>query len=118
MNNEFPSGLLFYVLIFAAVLLFNYATRRIEAWRKRQELLSRAGEPPSRVQKTADTIQRGRRAAAGEPQVAVRRVGTRAVSPTAPTATDARLLVTGRRNLRRAVIAMTVLGPCKSQERL
>ena len=117
MNNEFPSGLLFYVLIFAAVVLFNYVARRIEAWRKRQEQLSGAGEPPPRVQKAAETIQRARRAAAGEPQVVVRRVGTRAVSPTAPTTMDARLLVTGRRNLRRAVIAMTVLGPCKSQER-
>lgn len=115
--NESPSGLLIYVLIFAAVVLFNYAARRIEAWRKRQELLSRAGEPPPRVQKAAQTVQRVRRAAAGEPPVVDRRVRTRAVSPAAPAAADARLLVTGRRNLRRAIISMTVLGPCKSQER-
>lgn len=113
--NELPSGLLFYVLIFAAVALFNYAMRRFEAWRKRQELLSRAREQPPRVQKPTETSQGVRRGAGGEPQVVVPRVGTRPVSPTAA---DARLLVTGRGNLRRAVIAMTVLGPCKSQERL
>lgn len=116
--NELPSGLLFYVLIFAAVVLFNYVTRRLEAWWKRLELLSRAGEQPPRVPKAAETGQRVRRAAAGEPQVVVRPVGARVVSLTELTATDARFLVTGRRNLRRAVIAMTVLGPCKSQERL
>jgi hypothetical protein len=119
--NEFPSGLLLYVLILAAVVLFNYAIRRIEAWLKRREQLPRPGEPPPRERRTEETTGRVRRAAArgpaaGEPGVLVRRVEVPAASRTTRAAVDARSLVTGRRNLRRAVIAMTVLGPCRSQE--
>lgn len=121
--NEFPRGLLLYVLIFAAVVLFNYAIRRLEAWRRRQEQLPRPGEPLPRVRRTAETTRRVHRAAAGgpaagEPAILVRRVGVPAASLTTRTAADARSLVTGRRNLRRAVIAMTVLSPCRSQQPL
>lgn len=115
MNNEFPSGLWLYVLISAALLL-NYAIRRIEAWHKRQEQLSRSGEPTPTVQQAAEATRRVRRSMAGEPAIAVRRGETPMPAPVTHPATDARSLVTGRRNLRRAVIAMTVLGPCRSHQ--
>jgi hypothetical protein len=121
--NEFPRDPLLYVLIFVAVALFNYMLRRLEAWRKRQEQLPRPGAPPPRVRPAAESTRRVRPAARGEPAagapaILLRRVEAQAASPTTRTAADARSLVTGRRNLRRAVIAMTVLGPCRSQDPL
>jgi hypothetical protein len=116
--KEFPSGLLLYLLIFLGVALFNYVIRRIEASRQSQGQLPRPAEPTARTPRAAQGARRVREAAAGgpsEPDILVRRVVAAAAVPT-HTAADARALVRGRRNLRRAVIAMTVLGPCRAQE--
>jgi hypothetical protein len=119
--NESPTGLFLYVLLFAAIVLFNYAIRRIDAWRQRQGQQALPGEPAQRVQPAAATARHMQRAAARRRAVdgtdtPVRRGEVAPASLTARTAVDARSLVMGRRNLRRAMIAMTVLGPCKSQE--
>ena len=119
--NESARGLLLYVLIFVAAALFNYAIRRVQAWLRRREQPRRPSETPPAVRRVAEVTRRVRRGAAdgpasGESDIPIRRVEALAASPTTRTVADARSLVTGRRNLRRAVIAMTVLGKCKSQQ--
>jgi hypothetical protein len=116
--NEFPGGLLLYLLIFLGVALFNYVIRRIEASRQTQGQLPRPAKPTARTPRAAQGTHRVRGAAANGPpesDIVVRRVVAPAAAPM-HTARDARALVTGRRNLRRAVIAMAVLGPCRAQE--
>lgn len=122
--NDFSGGQWRYVLIFAAVLLLNHVFQRIGAWLKRQAQLQQPSEAPPRVPRAADPTRRVRQAvpealAAGESGTLMRRAEAPRPSPSRH-AQDARSLtrglVKGRRNLRRAVIAMTVLGPCRSQD--
>jgi hypothetical protein len=126
-----PTELLIYVLLFAAILLFNYVVQRIGRWQKQQELPPPELPPhdlpqhePERRDWEEETFGRGHRRAAPPPlrePVRARRAEAPLVAPAvAPSVArrraEARSFLTGRRNLRRAVIAMTVLGPCRAQQ--
>jgi hypothetical protein len=97
--------------------------RREELKRARAEAQRQLEKPTPRVQRAADQIKRARLGTEAsslevlEPRARVRR----AEAPTVPTIIaprrpDVRALLAGRRNLRDAIVIMTVLGPCRAQQ--
>jgi hypothetical protein len=107
--------LLLYVLIFAGILLFNYVRQRL-ARRSRQ-----APRPPAAEGVPPSATGWGRAAEAGaEPEARRERVSR---TPPVHTAASpeverprAPALFRTRAELRRGVIAMTVLGPCRAKD--
>jgi hypothetical protein len=96
--------------------------RRREQLQPRKQLQPGREEPTSRAQRPAERIKRAR-PVSGEP-VEVREAraarATRSEVSTVPTITARRLpgmraLLADRRNLRQAIVIMTVLGPSRAQ---
>lgn len=113
--ERFSFDLLVYVLLFAGIVLFNFVRRRL-ARRSRQAPPPAAAEtaPPSatawgRVPETEvePEIRRGPAIRTTPmPMAAPPQVGRRRAQP----------LFRSRAELRRAIIGMTVLGPCRAQD--
>ena len=117
--ERFPVELL-YVLGFIAIVLFNYFAQRA-ARRRQQEEQAQAQSAPAPVEEELLEEVWGRRptpAPAPAPVAAPRPAALPiAVQPPAPRRTHpVRALLHDKRDLRRAVVLMLVLGPCRSQE--
>lgn len=120
--ERFPVELL-YILGFIAIVLFNFMAQRA-AWRRQQEEEAQArqaspaqAEPPA--QEPLEDIW-GRAPAPPTPAPAlVPRPApppVRAEAPAPRRLHPARALLKDKRDLRRAVVLMMVLGPCRSQD--
>ena len=112
--NDAQRNLLTYGLIFAVVLLFNYVRERIA--RRQQRHLPRQENPQPRDPEVAETFPRGTAEAlsvSSDPEAFVR--GSKMPAVLGDTAPRARAFLVGRRNLRQAIVIMTVLGPCRAQ---
>jgi hypothetical protein len=113
--ERFSFDLLVYVLLFAGILLFNYVRRRL-ARRSRRAPLPPAPEtapPPAiawgRMSETEVEPEMRRDPASRTtplPMAAPPQVGRRRAQP----------LFRSRAEVRRAIIGMTVLGPCRAQD--
>jgi len=124
--ERFPVELL-YVLGFIAIVLFNYiaqraARRRQEEEQARAQAAEQAAPPPAEEEPLEDIWGRSPVRPAAAPSAAPV-PPARAAPPAIPAAPRAprrlhpvRALVNERRDLRRAVVLMLVLGPCRSQE--
>lgn len=115
--------LLLYGLIVAGVLLFNYVMRQL-ALRARQQQSEPSAAPPRPLTEEAMDYSWGRQANA-LPQTyepAHPSVEIRAASIAESKASGARLhpaarrLLADRRELRHAIVLMTLLGPCRAHE--
>jgi hypothetical protein len=122
--ERFPVEVL-YVLGFLAIVLFNYLVQRA-ARRRQQQENTQAGVPPSPP--AAPSIEEelpediwGRRAApppsAPAPVLVPRPVPPAAPPPAPRRPHPVRALLKDKRDLRRAVVLMMVLSPCRAQER-
>lgn len=116
--NKFSPDLLIYVLIIGGIMLFNFLTQRAAARRRQEEAAAQQEEPPAPDEPLADIWGRLPAAPVAEPPPAPARVS--AAPFVAPEVrrrrSGARSLLTGTRNLRRAMVAMTVLGPPRAME--
>jgi hypothetical protein len=114
--NSFPDELI-YVLIFAALLLFQYVVQRIR--RRRQQSEAPQEEPLPQDESLPEIWGRAPAIPAVSP-VPVERVGRSealAASAAIPRRRSAvRSLLRTKRDLRRAIIIMTILGPCRAFE--
>ena len=105
------SELLLYGLLIAGFLLFNYVMQRL-AKKARQQPEQEWGQQqeaaPSPEDEPLEDI-RGRRPRANLPAAA-------APAPPPPRRTAAGPIFRSRKDLRHAVVLMTVLGPCRALE--
>jgi hypothetical protein len=112
------SELLVYGLIIAGFLLFNYLAQRFaRKLREQQEAAERAAAQAQPVQAQEELENVWSRSPAEQP-AAVYAPEPRAPVPAAappPPAVTRRLFRT-REDLRRAIVLMTVLGPCRALE--
>jgi hypothetical protein len=118
---------LLYVLGFIAIVLFNFIAQRA-ARRRQQEEQAQAPLPPAREEPLEDELPEdelpedvwGRAPAPPPPAPVVAPRPAPApvlVQPPIPRRVHpARALLNDRRDLRRAVVLMMVLGPCRAQE--
>ena len=110
--NSLPTELI-YVLIFVAIVLFQYMTRRL-GQQAQQE--SAQAERPSQVPEEAEETT----AAPSVPSVAVGDFGrTEAPSAWAPLPRRRfarRSLMGTRREMQNAIVIATILGPCRTFE--
>jgi len=135
---------LIYALIFAALALLNYLMQRL-AKRLKEQPPPEQKAPQARERTVAEVTRRARddkpaspaqeprerrkpRESARQREPAEPRELRewrdrlrRAQAPTSPTApprchVGARAFLSGRQNLRRAIVIRTVLGPCRAQE--
>lgn len=104
---------LFYVLVFLAIVIFNFLTQRA-AQRKQQEAAQI--EPPEQDAPLEEIF--GRTSPA--PVFHAEPASGRETRPPAPeprrSRSSAKSLLRTKRDLQRAVVAMTVLGPCRALE--
>jgi len=118
------SQLLIYGLVIAGFLLFNYFMQRMSRRAQEQERAQAreaASAPPE--DEPLEDIWGSRRASAAAPPEPMA-VAVLAPAPDAPAdaprkahrSAAARRLFRTRRDLRRAVVMMTVLGPCRALE--
>ena len=123
--GKFSPDTLIYILVIAGILIFNYLAQRAAAKRQTDEAAA-GGEPPPAQGDPFEEIFGRRRSVPQEVDLPpetlpapVRMVEVRpaAVVVEAPRRRlAARGLLTGRQNLQRAIVAMTVLGPCRAME--
>ncbi len=112
-----PLELLVYALIFLGIVVFNYLIQR-HARRARQRLPVPAPQPVEIEQPLETGWGRAARSAAlPEEVLAARRAPLphAAAAPPQPRA-PAHQLFASREVLRRAIVAMTVLGPCRAED--
>jgi len=119
--ETFPEELI-YILIFGAILLFQYVMQRFARRRQSeapQEEPLPQEEPIPQEEPLPEIWGRAPAIPAGSP-VLVERVGRSkalAAAVAIPRRRPAvRSLLGGRRELRRAIVIMTILGPCRAQE--
>ncbi len=118
--NKFPPDLLIYVLIFLGIVLFNYVMK--QAARRQQQDEPVPEQPPAQDEPLEEIFGRARPVPAAEPLRAAPPVRARVREAQALAAevprrrSAARSLLKGRGDLRRAIVVMTVLGPCRAQE--
>jgi hypothetical protein len=114
----FPVELL-YVLAFAGFILFNYLVSRA-ARRRQQEEQAAQPPPPAEQEEPLEEDYWGRTppsAPAPAPAIVVSQPIS-AAPPPPRRLHPARALLNDKRDLRRAVVLMMVLGPCRAQEPL
>ncbi len=117
--NKVSPDLLIYVLIFLGVLLFNYVARLAA---KRQQDEAAAAEPAAEEAPLEEIFGRAPPVTApvrlaGAAPVPALASETRPVAVAVPRRHAAeRSFLKNKRDLQRAVIAMTILGPCRAQE--
>lgn len=108
-----------FILIFLGILFFNYLTQQA-ARRRRQEEQAQAppAAPPPAEDEPLEDIWGRTPAPAAAPALAPRPAQpARAQATPAPRRLHpARALLKDKRDLRRAVVLMMVLGPCRAQE--
>ena len=116
--ERFPTEFL-YILVFLAIVLFNFVQAMRLRQRQAEEQASAQPEPPPAEDEPLEDIW-GPRAA---PASVVAAPPAPSPAPVAPAERPAprrmhpvRALLKERRDLRRAVVLMMVLGPCRSQE--
>jgi hypothetical protein len=118
------SQLLVYGLLAAGFLLFNYVLQRaMQRARQRQEL-ERAQQPEAASSSEIEPIDAGwgrtptlDRGPAAAPVDAARRAEANTAAPAPLSRRPApKPLFRSRHDLRRAIIVMTVLGPCRALE--
>ncbi len=130
--DKLSPDMLIYILVIAGILIFNYLAQRAAAKRQQEEPAS--GEPPAQPDPFEEIFGRKGSIPAGElppeslpalvrvyeappapvPVAEARRVAVSAAAPRRRSA--ARALLQGKGNLQRAVVVMTVLGPCRAME--
>lgn len=113
--ERIPVELLF-VLGFVALVLFNYFAQRAARRREQQEKAEAAAAPapPPTEEEPLEELW-GRTAAPPPPPAPV--LAPRPAPPPAPRRVHpVRALLKDKRDLRRAVVLMMVLGPCRAQE--
>jgi hypothetical protein len=113
----FALELLVYALVFLGIVVFNYLIQRL-ARRARQRLPAPEPRPVETEQPLETGWGRASRAAALPEEVLAAR---RAPPPRAAAAPPqprppAHRLFGSREELRRAIVAMTVLGPCRAED--
>jgi hypothetical protein len=119
--ERIPTELL-YVLAFLAIILFNFIAQRAARRRQQQEQAEEPAPPePAPAEDAPLEDIWGRTAApapASAPVVAPRPApaAVRAEPPRPRRLHPARALLKDKRDLRRAVVLMMVLGPCRAQE--
>lgn len=113
------SDLLFYILIIGGFLLFNYLARTLaRKAREQQEAAEREAaqaQPAEAEEPLEDPWGRPLAAPVPAPQPAVRHAPA-ALAPQARHARAPHALFRTRQDLRRAIVVMTVLGPCRALE--
>jgi hypothetical protein len=121
--ERFPVELL-YVLGFIAIVLFNYIAQRAARRRQQEEeaqaqAAEQAAPPPAEEELLEDVWGRTPTPAPAPAPVLAPRPAALPIAapPPAPRRSHpARALLRDKRDLRRAVVLMMVLGPCRSQE--
>ena len=124
--DRFPVEII-YVLVFLGIVLFNFVMQQA-ARRRQQEEQARAGEPleeaaepprPAELEPLEDIwgrVPAPAPMAAALPPIAAPRPAP-LLSPVLPRRMHpVRALLKERRDLRRAVVLMMVLGPCRAQD--
>lgn len=116
----FPVELLF-VLAFIGIVLFNYLMQRAAQRRQQEEAAAQPQPQPQPLPEPEEPLEDywGRTPVPAPAAVVVPRPAPQAVQaePPAPRrAHPLHVLLRDRRALRRAIILMTVLGPCRAQE--
>jgi hypothetical protein len=117
----FPVELLVYALIFAGIVVFNYLVQRL-ARRAQQRMPSPTLPMPEdeEAEQPPDTAWGRRPEAEALPEeVAAARRAAPARRPAAARTEQrrqTRVLFRTRDDVRRAIVAMTVLGPCRALE--
>jgi len=120
--DRFPVEIL-YVLAFLGFVLFNFLSQ-LAARRRRQEEQAQAGEPlesaaeppfPAEPEPLEDVWGRPPAPAAPPAPLPTPRPALPELR-VAPRRHPVRALLSDRRDLRRAVVLMMVLGPCRSQD--
>ena len=111
--NELPAGLI-YVLIFAAIVLFQYMMRRLR--RQEQQESAQQERLPEIPEEPAETPP-----ASTAPCGAVGHFGRSETPPGASTALprrrfSRRSLLGTRRDVQNAIVVATILGPCRAYE--
>lgn len=115
--RDFPFELVVYALVFLGIVVFNYLVQRL-ARRVQQRQPAPELPMPGEEQPLDTGFGRTPRAAAlPEEVLAARRAPPPRPAP-APVPRPARAdrLFRSRDDLRRAIVAMTVLGPCRAQD--
>ena len=113
---------LIYVLVFAAVMLVQYLTWRLGRRSQGEALLlaPRSDEEPAAQEELAADIWGRAPAIPAVAPALVEPVGrSEALAASAAIArrrSAVRSLLGTRRDLRRAIVSMTILGPCRAQE--
>ena len=120
--------IVFYGLLVAGFLLFNYIVQRLANKSRQQQQQQAELERLAQAQAAAEHPQDyawGHAPAAAPLPVEPPRVATYEMAPATPTATldaparldaVARSLLRSRQELRHAIVLMTVLGPCRALE--
>ena len=113
--ERFPVELL-YVLGFLAVVLFNYLAQRAARRREQQEKAQAAVAPaPPSVEEELPQELWGRAVTPPRPRAPA--LVPRSAPPPAPRRLHpVRALLKDKRDLRRAVVLVMVLGPCRAEE--
>lgn len=117
--NKFSPDLLIYVLIIGGIMLFNFLTQRAAAARRQQEeAAAQQAEPPAPDEPLADIWERTQAAPAAEPPPAAVFVSAAPIVALEVRGrrSGARSLLTGTQNLQRAMVLLTVLGPCRAMQ--
>jgi hypothetical protein len=118
------SQLLVYGLLIAGFLLFNYVLQRAAQRARQRQEQERAQQPEAAPSPEIEPIESGwgrtptmdRRSAAASVE-ATRRVEANAAPPAPPPRRPVpKPLFRSTHDLRRAIIVMTVLGPCRALE--
>jgi hypothetical protein len=111
------SDLLFYILIIGGFLLFNYLARALARKAREQQAAAERAAAQARFEEVEESLEDpwGRPPAAPlpTPQPPVR---TAAPVPPPGRARAAHPLFRTPQDLRRAIVVMTVLGPCRALE--
>lgn len=117
--GKFPPELLIIILI-GGLLLLNFLAQRVAArqQQQQQEEMAKQAEPPAPDEPLPDIWGRTQPApAAALPAMPVRPVAEPPIAVHARARRHgARSFLQGRSNLQRAMVVMTVLGPCRAME--